>query len=127
MFYVIYLSFVNKNVVIIGGGSGIGVVIVEGFVKQGVCVMFLDIVCVDLEVLVVLLGECVYLLVFCYCDLCDIDVLNIMFLDIEVEVGFIDVLINNVVNDDCYQIVIVMLVYWDNCIEVNLCYQFFCV
>lgn len=59
MSYAIYPSLVNKNVVITGGGSGIGAAIVEGFAKQGARVTFLDIARADSEALASSLGECV--------------------------------------------------------------------
>jgi D-xylose 1-dehydrogenase len=49
MSYAIYPSLVNKNVVITGGGSGIGAAIVEGFAKQGARVTFLDIARADIR------------------------------------------------------------------------------
>lgn len=56
MSYAIYPSLVNKNVVITGGGSGIGAAIVEGFAKQGARVTFLDIARAESEALAASLG-----------------------------------------------------------------------
>ena len=126
MSYAIYPSLVNKNVVITGGGSGIGAAIVEGFAKQGARVTFLDIARADAEALAASLGECVHPPIFRYCDLRDIDALNTTFSDIEADTGPIEVLINNAANDDRHQIGTVTQAYWDNRIEVNLRHQFFC-
>jgi NAD(P)-dependent dehydrogenase (short-subunit alcohol dehydrogenase family) len=126
MSYAIYPSLVNKNVVITGGGSGIGAAIVDGFAQQGARVTFLDISRADSEALAASLAGCAHAPVFRHCDLRDIDALNATFSGIEAESGPIEVLINNAANDDRHQIGMVSPAYWDNRIEVNLRHQFFC-
>jgi len=126
MSYAIYPSLVNKNVVITGGGSGIGAAIVDGFAQQGARVTFLDISRADSEALAASLAGCAHAPVFRHCDLRDIDALNATFSGIEAEFGPIEVLINNAANDDRHQIGTVSPAYWDNRIEVNLRHQFFC-
>jgi NAD(P)-dependent dehydrogenase (short-subunit alcohol dehydrogenase family) len=126
MSYAIYPSLVNKNVVITGGGSGIGAAIVDGFAQQGARVTFLDISRADSEALAASLAGCAHAPVFRHCDLRDIDALNATFSGIEAESGPIEVLINNAANDDRHQIGTVSPAYWDNRIEVNLRHQFFC-
>jgi NAD(P)-dependent dehydrogenase (short-subunit alcohol dehydrogenase family) len=113
MSYAIYPSLVNKNVVITGGGSGIGAAIVDGFAQQGARVTFLDISRADSEALAASLAGCAH-------------ALNATFSGIEAESGPIEVLINNAANDDRHQIGTVSPAYWDNRIEVNLRHQFFC-
>ncbi|WP_439893958.1 SDR family NAD(P)-dependent oxidoreductase (plasmid) [Ralstonia sp. 25C] len=126
MSYAIYPSLANKNVVITGGGSGIGAAIVEGFAKQGARVTFLDIARADSEALAASLGECAHPPVFLHCDLRDIDALNATFAEIQSASGPVEVLINNAANDDRHQIGDVSRAYWDNRIEVNLRHQYFC-
>ena len=126
MSYAIYPSLVNKNVVITGGGSGIGAAIVEGFARQGARATFLDISRAESETLASSLASCAHPPVFRHCDLRDIDALNATFAEIESASGPIEVLINNAANDDRHQIGDVSQAYWDNRIEVNLRHQYFC-
>ena len=126
MSYAIYPSLANKNVVITGGGSGIGAAIVEGFARQGARVTFLDISRAESEALAASLAGCTHPPVFRHCDLRDIDALNATFAEIESASGPVEVLINNAANDDRHQIGDVSQAYWDNRIEVNLRHQYFC-
>ena len=118
----VYPSLANKTVVITGGGSGIGEVIVEGFVRQKARVFFLDIAEGDSNALVAKLGKQAE---FLKCDLTDIEALQKTFAQIEAKAGPVAALVNNAANDDRHQFESVTPAYWDQRIAVNLRHMFF--
>jgi D-xylose 1-dehydrogenase len=118
----VYPSLANKTVVITGGGSGIGEVIVEGFVRQKARVFFLDIAEGDSNALVAKLGKQAE---FLKCDLTDIEALQKTFAQIEAKAGPVAALVNNAANDDRHQFEAVTPAYWDQRIAVNLRHMFF--
>lgn len=121
-----YPSLANKRVVITGGGTGIGVAIVEAFARQGAQVTFLDIA---REASLALQEKLTHLPqppVFRYCDLTDLDALAATFADIGSSGGATDILVNNAANDDRHQLQDVTPAYWDERIAVNLRHQYFC-
>lgn len=126
MIHATYPSLAGKNVVITGGGTGIGVAIVEAFARQGAQVTFLDIADAPSQALADSLKDLPQAPRFRHCDLTDLDGLAATFADIEKTVGAIDILINNAANDDRHQVADVTPAYWDNRIAVNLRHQFFC-
>lgn len=68
-------DFIGKNVFVIGVLGGIGVEIVKLLYVVGVIVVLLGIWVELLEVLVVELGECVYVV---FCNLSDVVVVDVL-------------------------------------------------
>jgi len=121
-----YPSLANKHVVITGGGTGIGVAIVEAFARQGAQVTFLDIASEASQALEAQLADLPQPPRFRYCDLTDLTALVDTFTDIEHTSGAADILVNNAANDDRHQLQNVTPAYWDERIAVNLRHQYFC-
>jgi len=122
MTHAVYPSLAGKTVVITGGGSGIGEVIVEGFVRQKAKVIFLDIAENDSKALAARLGNGVK---FVKCDLTNTGALREALAAIEREAGPISVLVNNAANDDRHKFEDVTPEYWENRVAVNLRHLFF--
>jgi NAD(P)-dependent dehydrogenase (short-subunit alcohol dehydrogenase family) len=122
MTHAVYPSLAGKTVVITGGGSGIGEVIVEGFVRQKAKVFFLDIAEKDSTALAARLGNGVK---FVKCDLTNTGSLREALAAIEREAGPISVLVNNAANDDRHKFEDVTPEYWENRVAVNLRHLFF--
>ena len=80
MTHAVYPSLANKTVVITGGGSGIGEVMVEGFSRQKSRVFFLDVADSESKALVARLGNGVQ---FINTDVTDIDALRAAFSEID--------------------------------------------
>jgi NAD(P)-dependent dehydrogenase (short-subunit alcohol dehydrogenase family) len=126
MAYAIYPTLLDKNVVVTGGGSGIGAAIVEAYVQQGARVTFLDVARADSEALASSLAGARNAPVFRFCDLTDIQALNATFAEIEAKTGPVEVLVNNAANDDRHRPGDITAEYWDQRIQVNLRHQYFC-
>jgi len=122
MTYAVYPSLAGKTVVITGGGSGIGEVMVEGFVRQKSKVFFLDVAEGESNALVTRLADGVK---FVKCDVTDVKALRAALGDIEAKSGPIAVLVNNAANDDRHRFEDVTPEYWENRIAVNLRHLFF--
>ena len=122
MTHAVYPSLANKTVVITGGGSGIGAVIVESFVRQKSKVFFLDVAEGESKELVTRLGDGVR---FIRCDITDVKALQAALADIEAKAGPVAVLVNNAANDDRHKVEDVTTEYWENRIAVNLRHLFF--
>jgi len=122
MTHAVYPSLANKTVVITGGGSGIGEVIVEGFVRQKAKVFFLDVAENESRALVTRLGNGVQ---FIKCDITDLKALRAALSDVEAKAGPVAVLVNNAANDDRHKVEEVTPEYWENRMAVNLRHLFF--
>ena len=122
MTYAVYPSLTGKTVVITGGGSGIGEVMVEGFVRQQSKVFFLDVAENESNALVRRLADGVK---FVKCDVTDVQALRAVLADIEAKAGPIAVLVNNAANDDRHKLEDVTPEYWEDRIAVNLRHLFF--
>jgi NAD(P)-dependent dehydrogenase (short-subunit alcohol dehydrogenase family) len=122
MTHAVYPSLAGRTVVITGGGSGIGEVMVEGFARQKARVFFLDVARTESQALVARLGNGVQ---FIHCDVTDIASLQKTLADIEAQAGPVSVLVNNAANDDRHHVEEVTLAYWEQRIAVNLRHLFF--
>ena len=91
----VYPSLMGKRVLVTGGGSGIGAGIVEGFVRQGSDVTFIDICEEDSRALATRLGAR-----FERCDLTEIGATKARIATLVADGGGFDVLVNNAANDD---------------------------
>lgn len=122
MTHAVYPSLAGKTVVITGGGTGIGEVMVEGFARQKSRVFFLDVAKAESQALATRLGASVQ---FIHCDVTDIASLQKTLAGIEAQAGPVSVLVNNAANDDRHRIEEVTLAYWEQRIAVNLKHLFF--
>jgi NAD(P)-dependent dehydrogenase (short-subunit alcohol dehydrogenase family) len=121
----IYPSLKGKVVFVSGGGSGIGASIVEGFVRQGARVGFIDIDDTASDVLVRKLKSGEATLRFVHCDVRDIEQLRAAIGVVQSELGDVAVLVNNAARDDRHAVESVTVEYWDERLAVNLRHQFF--
>lgn len=115
-----YPCLSGRSVVITGGASGIGAVMVEAFAGQGARVSFLDI---DVPAGEALAGRLPGTL-FLPCDLTDIPALRAAMAQIEAERG-VDVLVNNAGNDERHDMAVVEPDGWRRTLALNLDHQFF--
>jgi D-xylose 1-dehydrogenase len=120
-----YPSLKGKVVFISGGGSGIGASIVEGFVRQGAGVGFIDIDEAASNVLVRTLKGVGPTPRFVHCDVRDIEQLRTAIGMVQSELGDISILVNNAARDDRHSVESVTVEYWDERLAVNLRHQFF--
>jgi D-xylose 1-dehydrogenase len=122
----VYPSLKGRRVVVTGGGSGIGAGLVEGFVRQGARVVFLDVAEAESRALAERLADAGPAPVFLPCDLTDIPALQATFARIAEEHGPVEVLVNNAGNDDRHTLDEVTPAYWDGRMAVNLRHMLFC-
>ncbi|MBZ7920651.1 SDR family oxidoreductase [Ensifer sp. 2YAB10] len=116
----------GRGVLITGGGSGIGAALVEGFVRQGARVAFVDIderagadLCERLD------DQTGYKPHFIPGDLRDIDVVRNAAETAAAALGAIHVLVNNAARDDRQALEVVSEETWDESQAVNLRHLFF--
>ncbi len=121
----IYPSLKDKNVLITGGGSGIGEGLVEAFALQGSRVGFVDIADKASRDLVERLCDAPHKPIYRHCDITDIDAFKAVLAELEDKLGGIDILINNAANDDRHTVAEVTPEYWNDRLNVNLRHQFF--
>jgi D-xylose 1-dehydrogenase len=122
----VYSSLRGKVVLVTGGASGIGEAIVEGFVRQGSRVLFLDIQDEAANSLMQrLLGPEYVSPEYFHCDLTDTAELQSVMEKILARYSTIDVLVNNAGNDKRHKIEEVTPAFWDWCMQINLKQQFF--
>jgi NAD(P)-dependent dehydrogenase (short-subunit alcohol dehydrogenase family) len=122
----IYPSLKDKVVFVSGGGTGIGAAVVEGFVRQGCKIGFVDIDQDASDKLVQRLkGPGRHTPYFIRCDVRDIGQLRDAIATVQKELGDIGVLVNNAARDDRHKIEDVTVEFWDERIAVNLRHQFF--
>lgn len=121
-----YNDLKDKNILITGGGSGIGASFVKNFCQQGAKVAFISIdsesstkLCNDIET------SSGYKPVFIDCDITDTTQLKTAIHTITQNIGNIDVLINNAANDNRHQLDQLSVEEWDALMNVNLRPHFF--
>ena len=120
-----YPSLAGKKVIVSGGGSGIGEGIVEGFVRQGAAVAFVDIEAAMSEALVARLADAAIPPHFTHCDITHSSDYAATIATLIERLGGCDVLVNNAANDDRHKVEDVTEAYWDERMAVNLKHQFF--
>ena len=123
--YPTYSDLKGKNILITGGGSGIGAAFVEAFVLQGSRVVFLDIQSEVSQELVQSLSGKGPEPIYVDCDVTDISALKNAIQQVEGEFGAVRVLINNAANDERHNPEEVTPEYWENRLKVNLNHHFF--
>ena len=115
-----YRSLKDRTVLITGGASGLGQEMVRAYAAQGARVAFVDI---DAEGGARTSGESGA--TFYACDVTDIAALRSTIATIEVELGSVDVLINNAGKDDRHAANEVEPDGWRRTLALNLDHQFF--
>lgn len=121
-----YPSLQDRGVLITGGGSGIGMYLVEAFCAQGANVAFIDI---DAEAADRVASACKRTTgnrpSFAKADVTDVEALQQSIADLRALTGPFSALINNAGNDDRKPIEELTPAYWDERMDVNLRHQFF--
>ena len=121
-----YPSLQDRTVLITGGASGIGKVLVEAFTLQGAQVVFLDIADEAASALIErLTPNAAHTPNYVHCDLTDSPQLAEKLAGIIARFGTIDVVINNAGDDTRHKTEDVTPEFWDRCTAVNLKHQFF--
>ena len=115
-----YRSLAGRSVVVTGGASGIGEVMVKAFVAQGARASFIDIAKDAGEALAGATGASFYA-----CDVTDILALREVLSQIENDHGGVDVLVNNAGKDDRHDMNEVEPDDWRRALALNLDHQFF--
>lgn len=121
----VYPSLAGKKVIVSGGASGIGEGVVEGFVRQGCAVAFVDVLDEASDALIGRLADAAVPPIFTHCDIRDCADYSAKIEKITARLGGCDVLINNAANDDRHSIGEITPEYWDDRMAVNLKHQFF--
>ena len=121
----IYPSLAGKKVIVSGGASGIGEGIVEGFVRQGSAVAFVDVLDDEGQALVKRFADAAIAPVFVNCDIRDCADYGAKVGRIIERLGGCDILINNAASDDRHTLHDITPEYWDERMAVNLKHQFF--
>ncbi len=124
----IHPDFEGVSVLVTGGGTGIGAALVEGFVRQGAKVAFIDIAAGESEALARRLGEATgNAPLFLNADLRDVAALREAAGAAAAAHGAVTVLVNNAARDDRHAIEDVTPDYWDANHDINLRPHFFAV
>jgi len=118
--FAIYPSLKGKRVLVSGGASGIGALIVEAFAEQGAKVAFLD---RDAEASAAVSKETGA--THALCDLRDIAATQGAIAKLADALGAFEVLVNNAARDDRHDWREVTPEYWDERMETNLRHMFF--
>ncbi len=122
----VYSDLAGTSVLVTGGGSGIGAALVEGFVRQGSKVAFIDIAEGESRALLERLkSETGSTPLYLRSDLRDIDALRGAVDEAIGRHGPIGVLVNNAARDDRHALEAVTPEFWDSNHDVNLRPHFF--
>ncbi|TKB43825.1 SDR family NAD(P)-dependent oxidoreductase [Thalassotalea mangrovi] len=124
-----YPSLSGKNVLITGGGTGIGACLVEAFAEQGARVCFIDILAEPSTKLVDRLNQEFpdARVKFYQADLLDISKLRQVIKDIDENFGGVSILVNNAASDTRHHVQEITPEYWDERINTNLRHYFFAI
>jgi NAD(P)-dependent dehydrogenase (short-subunit alcohol dehydrogenase family) len=123
-----YPSLADRRVFVTGGGSGIGASLVEGFVRQGARVAFVDIDRAQSAQLVeALQARGLAAPWYRYCDVADVRSLQGAMADAAAALGDFSILVNNVASDDRHETATVTPEYWDARMAVNQRPAFFAI
>ncbi|WGT48943.1 SDR family NAD(P)-dependent oxidoreductase [Thioclava nitratireducens] len=117
-----YPSLKGKSVIVTGGASGIGALIVEGFAAQGAKVGFLDRDAEGSAAVAKRLG-----VEYELCDLRDIAAMKGALGQLREKIGPADVLVNNAARDDRHDWREIDADYWDERQHTNLRHMFFAI
>ncbi|MPQ92759.1 SDR family NAD(P)-dependent oxidoreductase [Thioclava sp. JE_KL1] len=117
-----YPSLKGKSVIVTGGASGIGALIVEGFAAQGAKVGFLDRDAEGSAAVAKRFGVDYEL-----CDLRDIAAMKEALGRLREKIGPADVLVNNAARDDRHDWREIDAEYWDERQHTNLRHMFFAI
>ncbi|OOY19324.1 3-oxoacyl-ACP reductase [Thioclava sp. DLFJ5-1] len=117
-----YPSLKGKSVIVTGGASGIGALIVEGFAAQGAKVGFLDRDAEGSAAIAKRFGVDYEL-----CDLRDIAAMKEALGRLREKIGPADVLVNNAARDDRHDWREIDAEYWDERQHTNLRHMFFAI
>jgi NAD(P)-dependent dehydrogenase (short-subunit alcohol dehydrogenase family) len=124
--YARYPSLQDRAVLITGGATGIGAMLVEQFVAQGARVGFIDIDAASAQTLVARLSpQARHAPCFVHADLTAFDRLDQAIEMVRTRTGAITVLLNNAADDLRHTIDATTPASWDAGIAVNLKHQFF--
>ena len=115
-----YPSITDKTIIVTGGGSGIGAIIVEHYVKQGGHVYFCDIDEKSSNELVEQLAGHTGSATFTKVDVTDINALQTFIKNVGDDKGDIDILVNNAARDDRHSLDELTPEYWDERMNINL-------
>lgn len=116
----------GRGVLITGGGSGIGAALVEGFVKQGARVAFIDIAeKPSLALVEQLAQDAAHAPVFVKADLSNVDEAQAAVRKAAEHLGSLSVLVNNAGWDDRHEMEDITEDYWDKTQAINLKQMFF--
>lgn len=121
-----YPTLRDRNVLITGGGSGIGAAIVAAFAAQGARTAFIDFDADASAALVSQLANSRHRPYFVTADLRDIDGLRAAIDGARAAIGALTVLVNNAARDDRHPVDSVTSAMWDDLMASNLKHQFFC-
>lgn len=115
-----YPDLQGRNVLITGGGSGIGAAITAAFVRQKARVAFIDVAREASHALAEKLEkETANKPLFLHCDLRDIEALRAAVEQGRAALGDFGILVNNAGNDDRHRLEEVTPEYWDERMAIN--------
>ena len=124
--YAIFPSLRGRKVLITGGATGIGEVLVSRFAEQGARVALIDVQDEPAKLLIERITRAGHMApLYVHCDLSNINAVRDSVAQIISSFGGMDVLVNNAGNDQRHTIEEVSPEMWDQVMAVNLRHHFF--